>query len=387
MTTVTAEPYWQNIFQRLLGELDGRSSPDWHADEASLDPAIYLDDERFAREQARLFRRFPLCLGPADQLREPGSVMARDICGVPVLMTRTREGTVKVLLNVCRHRGARLVVEEGEPCRRQSLVCPYHGWAYRLDGSLAGVPRAEAFPTLDKHLSSLRELPSAVRHGMIWAMLDPTADLPDMASFLDGVDGDLAAAGLGGHRFYRQSTSRRATNWKLIVEAFLEIYHVTRLHSGTIGPFFADSVSVSDPLGPHIRFLAARDRTRDIRDLPPERWTLSEHGTLVHYVFPNTIIIHHPDYLSHLGLFPIGPGETLFVHSMLTPSLPRDDKADAHWARSFDLIDRGVFAGEDLPICEQIQRGLASGANDRLIVGRLEQNLKRFHASLNQALG
>lgn len=387
MTTVTAEPYWQNIFQRLLGELDGRNSPDWHADEASLDPAVYLDDERFAREQAQLFRRFPLCLGPADQLREPGSVMARDICGVPVLMTRTRENTVKVLLNVCRHRGARLVVEEGEPCRRQSLICPYHGWAYRLDGSLAGVPRAEAFPTLDKHLTGLRELPSAVRHGMIWAMLDPAADLPDMASFLDGVDGDLAAAGLGSHRFYRQSTSRRATNWKLIVEAFLEIYHVTRLHSGTIGPFFADSVSVSDPLGPHIRFLAARDRTRDIRDLPPERWTLSEHGTLVHYVFPNTIIIHHPDYLSHLGLFPIGPGETLFVHSMLTPSLPRDDKAEAHWARSFDLIDRGVFAGEDLPICEQIQRGLASGANDRLIVGRLEQNLKRFHASLDQALG
>ena len=59
-------------FQRLLGELDGRSSPDWHADEASLDPAIYLDDERFAREQAQLFRRFPLCLGPADQLRELG---------------------------------------------------------------------------------------------------------------------------------------------------------------------------------------------------------------------------------------------------------------------------------------------------------------------------
>ena len=387
MTTVTAEPYWQNIFQRLLGELDGRNSPDWHADEASLDPAVYLDDERFAREQAQLFRRFPLCLGPADQLREPGSVMARDICGVPVLMTRTRENTVKVLLNVCRHRGARLVVEEGEPCRRQSLVCPYHGWAYRLDGSLAGVPRAEAFPTLDTHLTGLRELPSAVRHGMIWATLDPAAALPDMASFLDGVDGDLAAAGLGSHRFYRQSTSRRATNWKLIVEAFLEIYHVTRLHSGTIGPFFADSVSVSDPLGPHIRFLAARDRTRDIRDLPPERWTLSEHGTLVHYVFPNTIIIHHPDYLSHLGLFPIGPGETLFVHSMLTPSLPRDDKAEAHWARSFDLIDRGVFAGEDLPICEQIQRGLASGANDRLIVGRLEQNLKRFHASLDQPLG
>ena len=67
---------------------------------------------------------------------------------------------------------------------------------------------------------------------------------------------------------------------------------------------------------------------------------------------------------------------------MLTPKLPADDKAEAHWARSFELMDGGVFNSEDLAICEQIQRGLGSGANERLIVGRLEQNLRRFHGSL-----
>lgn len=386
MTTMVAEPYWQNIFQRLLSEMDRRTSPDWQADETTLDPAIYIDRNRFEQEQARLFRRLPLCLGPADQLREPGSVMAREICGVPVLITRTRDNAIKVFLNVCRHRGARLVTDEGQPCRRQSLVCPYHGWTYRLDGSLAGVPRAEAFPTLDKHMNGLRELPSVERHGMIWAMLDPTAAAPDVASFLGDIDRDLDAADLGGHRFYRQNATKRAANWKLIVEAFLEIYHVTRLHSDTIGPFFADAVSVSDTMGPHIRFLAARDRTNEIRDLQPEHWSHRQHGTLVHFVFPNTILVHHPDYVSHLAMFPSAPDETLFVHSMLTPHLPADDKAEAHWARSFELMDGGVFNGEDLPICEQIQRGMGSGANERLIVGRLEQNLKRFHTSLDHAL-
>src|SRR3954471_13400558 len=117
-----AVAHWQPLFQRLLGEIDGRTSPDWQADEAGLDPSLYIDPTRFARQREGLFRLLPLCLGPVDQLREPGSVMAREICGVPVLITRTREGNVKVFLNVCRHRGARLVVDDGEACKRQSLV-------------------------------------------------------------------------------------------------------------------------------------------------------------------------------------------------------------------------------------------------------------------------
>ena len=110
------------------------------------------------------------------------------------------------------------------------------------------------------------------------------------------------------------------------------------------------------------------------------------HGTLVHFIFPNSIIVYHPDYISHLGMFPSAPDETLFIHTMLTPKLPTDAKEEAHWARSFELMDGGVFNGEDLAICEQIQRGLSSGANDGLILGRLEQNLCRFHGNLDAAL-
>jgi glycine betaine catabolism A len=394
---------WQGLFERLLAELDrpgdAAANPDHAADMATLDPAIYRDPARFERERDLLFRRLPLCLGHEDQLAEPGSVLAREICGVPVLMTRARDGTVRVFLNVCRHRGTRLVPEDDAPCRRQSLICPYHNWTYRLDGSLAGVPRAEAFPGLQKAGLGLRALPSAVRHGLIWAVLDPNASGPDVsgpdakgnalldiAPYLGGLDGDLEAIGMGRHRFYRQHAVKRATNWKLVVDAFLEVYHVTRLHAGTIGPYFTDAVSVADPMGRHLRYLVARESTREIRDLAPERWSPQAHATMVHFVFPNSIIVYHPDYISHLGMFPSAADETLFVHSMLIPEKPADAKAETHWARSFDLIDKGVFNEEDLVVCEQIQRGLASGTNDRLILGRLEQNLRRFHGSLEAAL-
>ena len=387
MTRNETAPHWQDLFERLLGELEHRSNPDWQADQASLDPALYCDSGHFARERERLFRRQPLCLGPVDQLGDPGSALAREFCGVPVLMTRTREDRVKVFLNVCRHRGARLVGEDGVACPQQSLVCPYHGWTYRLDGTLAGLPHAEAFPALDKQASGLRELPSSVRHGLIWAVLDPeSGPAPDIAAFLGGIDRDLESIGLGSHRLYRQHAVKRATNWKLVVDAFLEVYHVTRLHAGTIGRFFHDAVAVSDQVGPHQRVLVGRESSAAIRALPPERWSPQVHGTLTHYVFPNSVFVYHPDYVSHMGLFPTSADETLFVHSMLIPEAPSTDKAEAHWARSFELIDGGVFNGEDLAVCEQIQRGLASGANDRLILGRLEQNLRRFHHTLDVAL-
>jgi phenylpropionate dioxygenase-like ring-hydroxylating dioxygenase large terminal subunit len=385
MTTL-ASP-WQTLFERLLGELDGRASPDWQAEPVALDPRIYHDPDRFVVERERLFRRLPLCLGHADQLAEPGSLLAFELCGVPVLLARARDGALRAFLNVCRHRGARLLTDEGAVCRKPSIACPYHAWTYRLDGTLAGLPRAEAFPELDRGKLGLRPLPTAVRHGLIWVMLDPTAEPAlDIAGHLGDLDRELQAIGLAEHRFYRQHAVRRATNWKLIVDAFLEVYHVCRLHAGTIGPFFVDAVAVNDSVGRHVRSLIAREDTPEIRRLPPEQWRPQVHGTLVHFIFPNSVFIYHPDYISHLGLFPSAPDETLFVHTMLTPEKPADAKAEAHWARSFELIDARVFNKEDLVVCEQIQRGLASGANESLIVGRLEQNLQRFHSTVDAAL-
>ena len=115
----------------------------------------------------------PLCLGHEDQLDTSGTVLAREVAGLPLLMTRDSSGAVHVFLNACRHRGARLVTGEETVCRRSSLSCLYHGWTYGLDGRLLSVPRRDAFPTLDVAAHGLRQLPSAVRHGLIWATLDP----------------------------------------------------------------------------------------------------------------------------------------------------------------------------------------------------------------------
>jgi glycine betaine catabolism A len=384
MTTISAvqSASWQGLFHRLLEELDQRESPEWDSVESEIDSSIYTGLDRFQAEMAQVFRRMPLCLGHADQLREPGSVLAREVAGFPLLVLRDASGSIGVFLNACRHRGARLVTKDGLACRR-SLSCLYHGWTYDLSGALISVPRQEAFPTLDKTTRGLRRLPSTVRHGLIWVVLDPASDTtPEMAGYLDELDTDLAALGVGQHRFFRQHAIHRAANWKLVIDAFIEVYHVKRLHSSTIGPFFTDTKAVSDHIGLHQRMLVAREGLADARGLAPEQWSPQVHGTLVHFIFPNTILVYHPDYISHIGIFPSAPDRSLFVHTMLVPEFPGEPKAEAHWDRSFDLIDGQVFNGEDLFICEQIQRGLVASASDKLLIGRFESNLRRFHETV-----
>ena len=377
---------WQGLFERLLSEWDDRQSAEWDSAETRLPAAVYTDRGRYQAELTVLFRGLPLCLGHEDQLGAAGSVLAREVAGLPLLMIRDSAGVVRVFLNACRHRGARLVAGEEAVCRRSSLSCLYHGWTYGLDGQLLSVPRREAFPTLDTAARGLRQLPSAMRHGLIWAVLDPTSAVPDVGAHLRGLDDDLALLGVGQHRFFRQNAVLRTANWKLIIDAFLEFYHIKRLHAATVGPYFADTKAVADQVGPHQRLLVARESFAEARQLQPAHWSPQLHGTLVHFIFPNSLLVHHPDYISHMGIFPAGIDRSLFVHTVLTPEIPTDEKARAHWDRSFELIDDKVFNDEDLFICEQIQLGLAAGANDTFLLGRFENNVRRFHETIAACL-
>ncbi len=383
-------PPLTKLFQRMLDEMALRESVEWDASESTLDPAIYFDPAIHRQEVERIFRRLPLCLGHADQLREPGSMLARDLLGLPLLLVRDRQGALNVFLNVCRHRGARLLAGQDTVCQQSTLSCPYHAWTYDLNGALRVVPNPAAFPSLDKATRHLRRLPATVRHGLIWALLDPQTltapDALDMAGFLGGIDDDLATLDLGSHRFFRQHARRRKTNWKLVMDAFHEVYHIKRLHAQTIAPFFLDIKSAGEGVGRHSRLLVGRDRLPDARGLPAQEWDVRNHATLTHAIFPNSLLIYHPDSTSHMGMFPTAPDEILFVHTLFIPQDPRSDKERAHYERNFAMIDEGVFGAEDLFISEQIQQGVQSGANEEFVLGRLEHHLRRFHGHIEAML-
>ncbi|MEZ0372251.1 MAG: aromatic ring-hydroxylating dioxygenase subunit alpha [Candidatus Sericytochromatia bacterium] len=366
------------LIERILAHLEHHSTD--MLPQAARQPSQVYVSEAAHQAEHRFLRQQPVIVGHVSQLEKPGDFTTFEELETPLILSKTATGEIKVLVNVCRHRGTR-IVNEAAGSRKRSFVCPYHGWTYLPDGSLLHIPHDYGFPDCDKAQLGLVSLPVAVHAGFVWTVLDPQAEL-DLPAFLGPLYGELDTYGFDHHFLYRPRVMERQLNWKLAIDIFLEGYHVQRAHAKTIARLFLDNVGLYDSFRPHLRNVFPKRTIAGLKDLPHQDWELRKHANILYHLFPNTLVLVQPDHCNWLSVYPQGSDKTRIYTWNVVSTKPETESAIAYWDKNIEILYDAT--DEDFALGESIQSGIRSGANPFFQFGRYEMSLQYFHATLEE---
>ncbi len=353
----------------------------------SFPVGIYTDPERFQAEKDILFRMIPLLAGFSSEVAAPGDVMLFDGAGPGIFITRRDDGSLSAFLNVCPHRGARMV-REAE--RRHIFSCPYHAWSFSPDGALIKQPLAECF---EGHNSvSLTPVPVAEKYGMVFVRAAPSGAPIDVDEFLGPMAPLMESLELTGATPVAKDTHPAQTNWKLALDTGCEGYHVPATHTRSIAPQLVPFLTIHDSFGLHHRYCSPQKVHLDAVGKPEVDWPHAYYGA-VHYIFPNTVFSYTQaidgavPVLALLRLFPGDhPGECSVVFNLYKPA----DAAHQNDA-PFQALHQAIIAinqNEDLVVAREVWENYRRlDPSTRMVFGRNEMVLQRYHAQIADVIG
>ncbi|KAA5834985.1 aromatic ring-hydroxylating dioxygenase subunit alpha [Saccharopolyspora hirsuta] len=339
---------------------------------ASLIPTLpgshYTDEAVFELEKSRIFQRNWFAAARSSDLPTAGNFRNVDVGGESVLIVRGRDGALRAFLNVCRHRGARLCVEESGSVRR-SLQCPYHAWTYGLDGKLVAAPNLNSMQDVNRDEYGLIGVHLREWLGTVWVCL---ADEPP--SFEDTVQGAVTARlgdpgtidgwGIDDLVVGKRITYDVKANWKLIVENFMECYHCATIHPELteVLPEFADGYAAQYFVGHGAEF--GEDITGFTVDGQGGFETLSgvdeDHDRRYYAITinPQVFINLVPDHVIFHRMYPVAVDRTIVECDWLYTQEVIDSGVDL--SRSVELFHR--VNQQDFDACERCQPAMSSRA-------------------------
>ena len=318
----------------------------------SLNADAYTDPQWFAIDQKAIFARTWQWLCHVEKLREPGSYVTGTVAGMPIVAVRDEAGTLRAFYNVCKHRAHELLSGEGV---RRSIVCPYHAWNFDLSGRLRRARNTDGMAGFDPSTVCLDQVRVTEFGGMVYVNLDPgAAPLSEQAGDLEAEilerAPDVAKLTLA-----RRFTYGIASNWKNVVDNFLECYHCHVAHKDFVSLVDMSTYEVTT-YGIWSSHMAQAGRTENTA-YDVSGATVTEHA--VWWLWPNTCLLRYPGRGNFmvLQIIPDGPERTLETWDFyLETAEPDEAELD-----SIRYIDE-VLQKEDIALVESVQRGMRTPA-------------------------
>lgn len=379
----------RDLERRMVAHLAAGGTTDLANGPMSVAVQEYTDPSRFEAERRELFGKLPLLACLSRDIATPGEMFTFDVAGPAILITRGQDGKAHAFLNMCTHRGARLVAD----CQKRKLmVCPFHAWSFDLEGRLVALPGEEGFDEADRATRNLIRVPVGEWGGMIFVKTHAGDEEIDVEAWLGDMGPQLLALNLAGAKPIKVDRLETAANWKYCLDTYGEAYHFSTLHTSTFGEGTNSNIALYDNFGLHYRVGFINKSYGDLVGKDEAEWPDTPYGGS-HFVFPNSIVYGAPmeGGGSMIGMYRLYPGDAvgrcqtlLSVHRGANAPEATPDQAftDAH-----DYIVH-VVSTEDYSVSAQGQRNLENAPkNFRLVFGRNEAALQDTHRNMARIIG
>ncbi|MDC1345945.1 aromatic ring-hydroxylating dioxygenase subunit alpha [Planktomarina temperata] len=363
---------------------------DW--DRSGLPGWAYFSQELFELECETLFKTHWQFVCHVNEAAEIGAYVTFDVAGERALVIRGHDGILRGFHNLCRHRGSRIVPDARGFCNK-AMVCPYHGWAYNLDGGLRGIANRDTFPPMQAEKWGLKPLEMEIWNGLVFIRFQ-AGPQPAVAEILARFDDEIAPYDLA-NMVPTDSNSMDdllAVNWKSVRDVDNEGYHVRQAHPGLhqlYGDGYFDEPyanGTSRSVGTFNEAYGHRWSVRKYREILPEAENLPLHQRrqwIYFGMFPNFVLGLYPDNVIYYQEVPQSATQTV-QRGMCYRR--REESREMKAARYLSgRIDRDT-AEEDQMLMVWSCEATKSSAYDGVIFSDLEYGVKTYHDHLRRLL-
>ncbi len=347
----------------------------------------YTDPGWFELERTHVFQGSWLFAGHASEWPGVGAYRQFSRSGAPIVIVRGDDGVLRAFYNACRHRGAPVTRDECGTAKR--LTCQYHSWSYGTDGVLKAVPDARSFADLRTDDLGLVPVGCEVWDG--WVFVNESPERPSLVEYLGPIADQMREINGTGMRLVGTQSHHLACNWKLMVDAFLEVYHVRTVHPDNAALLYDDqSVTVTMLPRGHSRLTVdKRDMFRDMPMVSPEydnpavgelwRQTSTSYG-----IFPNLVVPMDTGAFTFLCMWPVDVGHTELELRWYAPAWEGDEIPADHTGR-MELFE--TVMAQDTANMGPIQESVSSAGARPFQIGWHERLIHHFQRAVDLAIG